>query len=434
MDDAEIRVHDALETLRDGRVDGDWDDVVRRATRSTSRRRRRRRVRGLAGAFVAAAVAAGGFVLLLPHGTPQATAPAPSGHVQVLERPQTAADRLPAWVLADPGVSQYALKVATSRVGRDIDGDRYVVVRAGRPWPDSLCLVVVPAVAPTPATAPGSASFAWGVNGLVYCTDARIMQTRFLAFAVSSGGAVDVVGVVPDEVTQVTAGGVSTAVVGNVFRLHGVGPPDPVVARGVGGERRAYVGLSGVGEDVIPTGLSPRISVFTRRRTAADGLPPRVAQAVARDRARSGRRTSPWARMPVAATSRYAGEYSRNRYWLMRDERHADRILFAYLTPGGRVSFGQVSMPTRATPVPASSGAGGIDLGGPSTVGFATLIPDGFTSVAVNGRRFPITANFARVSGIRGPEYTAVFTGPAGRLVMRETIGAPMATILPSVP
>jgi len=197
--------------------------------------------------------------------------------------------------------------------------------------------------------------------------------------------------------------------------LDDVRGPDPVIATGASGERRAYAGVLTTGEpDVTPQDLLPAVSALRRARTAADRLPASVVRAAARAARRDGGVAA------VASSARYAGSHAGQRHWVMADARRTDSLAVATLSPSGSVSFRDVPLPTRTGPMPFGSQFGNSEAYGPLRGGLLCLVPDGFTEVVVNGRAWPITANLVALHGIPLSATTIVeLRGQAG--VLRRT-------------
>lgn len=379
-------------------------------------RRRGRRV--LWGAATAAAVAgvAGVLVLSLPRGEERAAIP---GHIGILDRPATDADRLPDWVYGERALLELNLDRDAARLAVVAATRRYYVVPANGGV--QVCLVDIPSVAPPlPQQGSGSILGPGTSTGGIQCAATQVFAQRFLpaVIALRRDGETSVLaGIVPDGFDRASMAGVAVDIRDNVFVLRTPRLDDGVRVTGPSGTRTAYHGYSlTLPAGRIPTGLDPTASVFSRPATPAD-TPPRVLRA-ALDAARS-RQGGP---DPEPATERRVAVAGRTSYWLIRDrfKRRGPRALLAMVARGG-VVLRPLALPTRATPVRAFPSTVVWEPYGPSRITLRSMVPDGFTSAVVGGRTFPIRDNFLLVRGLPVTgSYTVELRGPAGRV----TVGA----------
>lgn len=407
--------HDELDRLlREGSV----EDLLARAPVRRPERRSRRVLWGAATAAGVAAVA-GVLVVSLPKGRDAPVA----GHLSILDEPQEADDRIPAWALGDESTLPFGIDAASSRLAFTRNGRRYYVARASMLWsgPPQICLLDMPTtVPPLPRAARYSVPPARG--GSVTCVVASVMSQRFLV-SLRGGDGRAVAGVVPDGYDRVAAGSETVVVTSNVFVFDDRVAADPLTATGPAGRREAYLGIAAPPEpDVTPRGLSPVVSVFRRPAVTEDALPPRTATALEARHRRGLSHTGAF--VPVVGSARYAGGGPGRRRWVLRDARRRDALVIASVGRDGRLlelAWGR--LPTRAEPLPTATSGETREPFGPRFVSITAVVPDGFDTAVYAGRTFTLRANLLSIGPLQQPTSASLeLLGQAGTL--RRTVSS----------
>ena len=413
--------HDQLDLLlRESSV----DELLSRVPPRRPERRSRRVLWGAATAAGVAAVA-GVLVVSLPRGEEAGIIP---GNIGILDRPATDADRLPEWVTDDMAVVEAAVDPASARLARTVNGRRYYVANGrgrGAGAVPLVCLIEAPEVEPplpSPIAPNGSSTVRAPGGGAVLCAGASALTRRFIAAPVTSRPSIaapvasppsiDIVGIVPDGYERVRIQDRSVPVEGNVFVVDGAEGADPLIATGPAGERRAYAGVAtSPPSSLTPPRFVPRVSVLQRPARRGDAAPPPVARAAAR----AARR--PTGVAPVVTSARYAGEHAGRRHWVMADARRPGTLTVATLARSGSVSFRNLGLPNRRDPLGLSLQSGRTEAYGPLRVSLQVVVPDGFTTATIAGRRYPVTGNLLALHGVSSDaRVTIELTGPAGAL------------------
>lgn len=380
--------------------------------------RRGRRV--LWGAVTAAAVTAvaGVLVVSLPRGEERAAIP---GHIGILDRPATDADRLPEWVRGEWMTLEQGIDRDGARLAASTATHRYYIAPAagGR-----VCLVDVPTKPPPLPRASGGYGGGPGASvGGIQCADDDVFARRFMIVVVGYRVAardLELVGVVPDGYDRATMGATTAQVHDNLFILRPPRLGPAVRITGPAGVRIAYHQFS-VGPFIrrIPKGLDTSISVFQRAASADDVPPPALEAALAAARVR------PAGMDPEPGTERRVATGGRTTYWLIRDRftGRGRRALLA-MVRGRGVVLRPIALPTAAVPFRADPSTSEREPYGLTKITMRTVVPDGFTSAVVAGRTFPVRNNFLLVRGFpTGGQYRVELRGPAGRILMSTAPG-----------
>ncbi len=358
--------------------------------------------------------------------------PPPPDRVGVLDRPIGDRDQLPEWVADDEALHLEGVEWPTVRLARVDPGRRWFIARATRPGPRGgplrrICLIAVPDAEPplpAPSASLGSSAVAGRLIAGYVCGRTDALGTRFVAFRTSRVSPSDVVGVVPDGYERVRAGRVESDVEGNVFVLREPTGPDPLIATGSAGERRAFAGLSTARtpQSFTTPGLKPRIAALERPITVADRLPEAV-----RDQLR-GIGTQVRSEGIVPGTERLIAERDGHRYWLVRDRIDATVLGLIDADAEGRVDYQVITAPSEFDAVNGVVVSRQPEPFGPTVVRGWLLVPDGFTSATVDGRPVPLLGNALVFAETLDSGATAVeFRGPAG-LVRRAVRDATVPT------
>lgn len=393
------------------------------------RPRRARRV-GVAAAIGAAIV---GGILVQQR---RADEPVP-GRVGVLERPIGDRDQLPAWVADDEALHLEGIEWPTVRLARVDPGRRWFIARATGPGPRGgplrrICLIAVPddePDLPAPSAFLGASAVTGRLVAGYVCGRTDALRNRFVAFRTSRVSPSDVVGIVPDGHDRVRAGRVESDVRGNVFVLREPTGPDPLIATGSAGERRAFAGLS-----TAPTppsfttpGLPVRISALDRPIRPEDRLPEEVRFQL---RALAGEVRSEGI---VPGSERLISNRDGHRYWLVRDR--VDRRVLGLVDADtdGRVGYQVLTAPSAGDAVNGVVVSSQSEPFGPSVVRGWLLVPDGLTSATVGGRPVPLLGNALVFAETLDSGATVVeLRGPAG--VVRRSVGDATAPTQPMSP
>lgn len=380
---------------------------------------RRRRV--LWGAATAAAVAgvAGVLVVSLPRGEER---PAVPGHIGILDRPATEADRLPEWVRGEQMILEEGVDRDGARLAKDAGDHRYYIAPAA--GGARICLIDIPVPAPVlPAPSLGFSGGPGRSVGGIQCTGTAVFERRFMIVMTEFGAGgrdAELVGIVPDGHDTAEMAGTRTEVRNNLFVLRPSRLGDAVRVSGGDGERTAYHGFSvRPFTSRIPRDIDLTVSVFRRGPTLADRLPAVLREAL--DRARR----TPGGPDPQPGTARRVAQAGKTTYWLIMDrfERRRPRALLATVTGTGAV-VRPIVLPTRAEPFRAAASTVVREPYGPTRITLRTVVPDGFNVAVVGGRTVPIRNNFllAQDVPVYG-QYRVELRGPAGRMLQTSSVG-----------
>jgi len=365
-------------------------------------------------------------------------APPVSDRVGVLERPIGDRDQLPEWVADDEALYLEGIEWPTVRLARVDPGRRWFIARATRPGPRGgalrrICLIAVPDREP-PLPAPraflGSSAVTGRLEAGYVCGRTDALRSRFVAFRTSRVSPSDVVGVVPDGYDRVRVGRVESDVQGNVFVLREPTGPDPLIATGPAGERRAFAGLSSARtpQSFTTPGLPVRISALDRAITPEDRLPEEVRLQL---RGVAGEVRSEGI---VPGSERLISARDGHRYWLVRDRVDDTRVLgLVDEDTDGRVGYQVLTAPSEFDAVNGVVVSSQPEPFGPSVVRGWLLVPDGLTSATVGGRPVPLLGNALVFAETLDSGATVVeFRGPAG--VIRRAVGDATAPTQPMSP
>jgi hypothetical protein len=325
--------------------------------------------------------------------------------LNILQRPATAQDQLPAWIKDNVTFKMFGVHPQTARLALSTPTWRYWVARAGSGARTETCLIDAIARAPLPRSSPGRPG---GIN----CQRQGVFAQEFIVANMSFPPATTdtLSGVVPDGYTEVHVGNRTALVTNNVFVISA--PPAPAItATGPAGSRTVWF-FTWWAFAAPPAG--PRhplpFALYSLPPARPASLPTRIQQEI-------GPHQHAWA----LGVDPYGG-----CYWLVSSGHPNAPASFVVYGGLGSISGGPAAAPTREQPIVWF----GVPHGAPAPYQPETnlivgLTANGYTKASVLGRSVPIRHNAFVLGDVtsRSPVYV-VITGPRGRLTAQLPSGA----------